>query len=397
MIRKAFNPVLITIILFPFLDVSPATAALPPTGPGPYRYLSQKWGTFLNYGLSLGPRQMGMANVGICFPFDNTSFCMNPANLGDRTPLRNTSALSYTYAPIYPTLGLIHQYQSHVSFSFLPALQRYIGGFIVDFGLLNLGVYELFDDFGRELFRSWEYFPSVSIGWGHDLSWFDMPDHFIGITASAVSCAGSDILELFGKNKYTPLLSFGYRGLFFKNFYCGVTVRNIGPGIKGIRFKIAEYGNTTTTVCGKTVEPDDQYSLTPLSTAAGLGYQSTLLPNTCNAIFLRIEGDIAKEFNAGYYDNLSNIIVRLGQEETFMGTLQTRAGIEYDRVAHAKQFHVGCGLQVVNHFSLNFAHVFSNSFQTYRNGQWALSFQAYNLLTWKRTDLEWWKTKPGCH
>ena len=388
MTDKTFHTIFLAIFLCPFSNLlavtdTPITVGVPikHSGPPSYRNLPLKWESPINANMPYSPREMGMANIGICFPLDNTSFLMNPANLGDRTSSHNTSELSYAYCPFYPTDGLNVLYQSHTSFSFLPSARINTGGFIIDFGISDWGADGLMDDLGREIYQARSSFLSLSAGWGHDLAYFDMPNQYVGI--SATIAAGPEVLSFLGKSRYAALLTLGYRGVFFNDFSCGLSVRNIGRGLKGVRIIEAEYSNDTATVYHKSTQPDDDYSLTPLTTAAGLGYQRVLFPNTRYAIFFRLEGDLEKEFNAGYYDNLSNIIVRSGQEETFMHTLQTRAGIEYDRDYHAKQLHVGCGLQVINHFSFNYAYIFSNSFQTYRNHQWAISFQANNLFTWK--------------
>jgi hypothetical protein len=386
---------IVALMLYHFSNLFAVTdsVVVAPIGPPSYRNLPLKWESPINADMPYSSREMGMANTGICFPSGNASFLLNPANLGDRTPSHNTSEFEYAYCPFYPTVGLTVLYQSHTSFSFLPSARTNTGRFIIDFGISDWGANELFDDLGRELYMARSSLVSLSIGWGHDLAYFDMPNEYFGISAAIAS--GPEILTYLGKRSSTALLTVGYRGIFFKDFSFGLSVRNIGYGLKGVRITFAEYGNDTATVHRKSTQQDDDYSLTPLSTAAGLGYQRVVFPNTLYAISLRLEGDIEKEFNAGYYDNLSNIIVRLGQEETFMRTLQARAGIEYDRTAPAKQCHVGCGLLLINHVSANFVYVFSNSFQTYRNHQWALSFQAYNLFTWKNADFTWWKTKTG--
>ncbi|MBN1472789.1 MAG: hypothetical protein JW925_13500 [Syntrophaceae bacterium] len=354
-----------------------------------------KWESFINSELPFDSREMGMANTGICFPSGNTSFLLNPANLGDRTPSHNTSELSYAYCPFYPTVGFSVLYQSHTTFSFLPSERVNSGRFVFDFGISDWGGDEIIDDLGRELYGARSGFSSLSIGWGHDLAYFDMPDEYFGISASIAR--GPEILTYLGKRRYAALFNLGYRAIFLKDFSFGLSVRNIGYGLKGVRITFAEYGNDTATAYHKSTEPDDKYSLTPLSAVAGLGYQRVLFPDTRYALSLRLEGDAVKEFNAGYNDNFSNLIVRLGQEETFRKLFQVRAGIEYDQLADAAQFHVGCGLLLVNHFSLNYAHVFSNSFQTYRNNQWALSFQANNLFTWNDADFTWWKIKDSVY
>ncbi|MGA2507817.1 MAG: hypothetical protein ABSF80_10110 [Chitinispirillaceae bacterium] len=397
---KTFHTIFLAIFLCPFSNLlavtdTPIAVGVPikPSGPPSYRNLPLKWESPINANMPYSSREMGMANIGICFPLDNTSFLMNPANLGDRTSSHKTSELSYAYCPFYPTVGLNVLYQSHTSFSFLPSAKTNIGRFVFDFGISYWGVDGITDDLGREVYEARSGFVSLSAGWGHDLAFIDMPNHYAGISATIAS--GPEILTYLGKRSTTALLTVGYRCILFRDFSLGLSVRNIGYGLKGVRMSFAEYSNDTATVYRKSTQQDDDYSLTPLTTAAGLGYQRVLFPNTRYAFLFRLEGDLEKEFNAGYYDNLSNIIVRSGQEETFMHTLQTRAGIEYDKAYHAKQFHVGCGLQVINHFSFNYAYIFSNSFQTYRNHQWAISFQANNLFTWKRSDLKWWKAKAG--
>ena len=200
-------------------------------GPG------REWRDFRVYFIQ-GCRQNGMAGAGYSLPNDENLLLLNPAGLGIKNKRFENFAISYgnSFEPQTNWYKDIPVFQDHyLSFCFQRP-KNYVGGFsaLADiYPLIMQGeiagsewdpVSQTIIPIGDTLSDKRIYISSI-FGYGRDLSFINLKNHSVGISAIVMGYHATNFGEPITDGSIE--LTIGYASKFFKDFHFGFVFSNI--------------------------------------------------------------------------------------------------------------------------------------------------------------------------
>ncbi|MGA2506996.1 MAG: PorV/PorQ family protein [Chitinispirillaceae bacterium] len=359
-----------------------------------------------------GARSDAMGEVGTALADDESVLFFNPAGLDVPNERWRGGAGSFFYEPLLPAFGLKELWHLSIAANIQDTSLTW-GQFGMFVNHINMGVNEWTDDLGRTIGEGFSYETVVALGWGFDFKEIGIKNHYFGLTAKWFTSA---LAPGYQGNGVANSLAFdlGYLWTIGKHFRFGATLMNMGPAVYYVDAS----------------ESDP----IPFTLNLAVAYKNTFfiedaLPFTV-AGELRLDREITKEYSdrrpdpfykALWTDFLHNtsesastqvqrINEHLGGEITFLNTVSLRNGFLIDIIGARYEYHVGLGIQILNHFSLDLGDIYSpegymKNFSRFlagpgqtgatgaRWGQWQISLTAFSLLHWSDDDQYWWRAK----
>ena len=294
-----------------------------------------------------GCRQNGMAGAGYSLPNDENLLLLNPAGLGIENERFRKAAFSYGNA-FEPHLEGSFLFQDHYISSCFQPFKSYVGGisFLMDCYALTdrIGIPQIYleDPYNPVFTGDTLYDNHINLrgilGYGRDLSFLNIKNHSIGVSAK---------LSVIYKSYYgEPVrdgiihLDAGYAGSVFNNFHIGFVISNI-PVIKSFN-------------------PDKEITL-PLCIVPALGFKRAFGKRSEKDIFSIFTETNYKIALQGYDNGRfhhKNRFITGGYEIGIMEVLFLRNGYRwiFDNEFDLGKFEISNGIGFNNrkHFELNF-------------------------------------------
>jgi hypothetical protein len=276
----------------------------------------------------------------------------------------------------------------------------HVGGFGAAFNYLNFGQNEILDISGRTsryvFSREW----NAILAWGFDLEELNAENHHIGIGVNIFTSAlAPGIGERRGEGIATSFaVDLGWLYTAPLGFRIGATLQNMGPAVwyidhsrkDPIPFTInAAIGNKGRHTAGGAHIVD---------WAAELRFDRQLAVNDPETgphpFWKAVYTDVVDK---SYAENMAEIIYHLGGEVSLFKTFSIRHGYMHDELGSRLEYHMGCGISLFNHGSLDWAIIYSPETSPARHGQWIIGMRLFNLGKFERGDLTWWRTDDSRH
>ncbi len=340
-----------------------------------------------------GARQNAMGEIGTALADDETCTFWNPAGLGVKNENWRTGKFSFFYEKLLASFKIPDIWHSTIAICFQPKSYDKLGGFGFYMNFLSLGSNNKYNIDGSigETYSSYERVFSIS--WGIPITniiYFGFATkYFVSSILHGTDYYGDGdgVVRSFALD-----LALLCRFIYGINF--GLTLTNIGPAVSYL---------------SKT----DKAPI-PFTVTLALAYQREFIYNNLRMSKLSLEYNIGREMinnepgkkpdpfikaivtswqNQSFRESWQEIIHNWGSELTIFNFFSFRMGILIDKVGVRKELHLGLGISVLNHFSLDWYRINSQTRSIARHGQFGISLGFTNLFKWSDKDFRWWESE----
>ncbi|MBN2188019.1 MAG: PorV/PorQ family protein [Chitinispirillaceae bacterium] len=366
--------------------------------------------TVITLTFPFGARSYAMGEVGTALADDESVLFFNPAGLSVPNKRLQGGAGTMFYEPLLPAFRLKELWLGALSATYQDTAHEW-SALGIFFNYLNMSVNEWFDDLTQSLdsARSWE--GVFALGWGFNFKEFGVKNHYFGITAKYVVSALAPGYNGAGTGR-TVAFDLGYLWTIGNNFRFGATLMNMGPAIYYIDEDEKDPIPFTLNLAGAYKNDFMVNEEWPVSVAAELRLDREIVRNDSNMhpdpFYKAFWTDFLHNTDESASTQIQRINGHLGGEITGLNTVSLRSGFLIDVIGCRYEYHLGIGIQVLNHLSLDLGYIcapegFMKGFSRFlagqqqigstgaRHGQWQISLSAFRLLDWSDDDYEWWR------
>lgn len=354
---------------------------------GSFGYNSDYEAAVPTLNLPLGVREIAMGDVGVTTARPEVGAYWNPALMGVRDVRLQYGTLFHQFGKanqFYSSSWLADNFNHAIGLSYqFP--KNSAGGFNLS---LNHNFFEL-----KQLENSYKkdgYETIYSFTWGFGFQELGIENHTFGITAKYIRSAlnpGISDGEGIGR---TVALDFGYLWKITSKFSTGLKLSNIGPPIFYYYYP--------------------EINPLPFKGDVGIGFQDSgfiaVLPVTITAEYKVSRFFVKQNFERDpdpFYqalttswrknsseENWRSILHNFGYEFTLYDHFHLRQGFFIDPRhslitgnSHGeKEMHWGFGGTFLNHFSIDFYHIYSPKTTPEKHGAWGLTGTVFNIGKW---------------